>query len=57
MLKGLGRDEVDDVLAERGSNVEIGCEFCGLQYHYDAVDIGALFSGKLAQAGGSGTMQ
>jgi len=56
MLKGLGRDEVEDVLAERG-NVEIGCEFCGLQYHFDAVDVGQIFAQDLAQAGGSGTVQ
>jgi len=56
MLKGLGREEVDSVLAERG-DVEIGCEFCGLQYHFDPVDVGALFSADLAQATGSGTVQ
>ncbi|PND36506.1 redox-regulated molecular chaperone Hsp33 [Paucibacter aquatile] len=56
MLKGLGRDEVEEVLAERG-DVEIGCEFCGLQYHFDAVDVGQLFAQELAQAGGSGTVQ
>jgi molecular chaperone Hsp33 len=56
MLKGLGREEVDSVLAERG-NVEIGCEFCGLQYHYDSVDVGQLFSGSLAQVGGSDSVQ
>jgi molecular chaperone Hsp33 len=44
MLKGLGRAEVDDIVAER-INVEIGCEFCGRQYHFDAVDVGELFSG------------
>ncbi|MBV8379245.1 MAG: Hsp33 family molecular chaperone HslO [Paucibacter sp.] len=42
MLKGLGREEVDSVLAERG-DVEIGCEFCGLKYEFDAVDVAALF--------------
>ena len=31
MLVGLGREEVDSVLAERGE-VEIGCQFCGAQY-------------------------
>ena len=56
MLKGLGREEVDSILAER-DDVEIGCEFCGLQYHFDPVDVGQLFSGSLAQAGGSGTVQ
>jgi len=56
MLKGLGREEIDSVLAERG-NVEIGCEFCGLQYHYDAVDVGELFAADLSQAPGSSTVQ
>ncbi len=56
MLKGLGREEVDSVLAERG-DVEIGCEFCGLQYHFDAVDVAQLFSGSLAQVGGSDSVQ
>jgi molecular chaperone Hsp33 len=43
MLKGLGREEVDGILAERG-DVEIGCDFCGLQYRFDAVDVGELFT-------------
>ncbi|MEJ6004201.1 Hsp33 family molecular chaperone HslO [Paucibacter sp. AS339] len=56
MLKGLGREEVDSVLAERG-DVEIGCEFCGQQYRYDAVDVGQLFAAHHTQVGGSGTVQ
>jgi molecular chaperone Hsp33 len=52
MLKGLGREEVDGIVAER-HQVEIGCEFCGQQYHFDAVDVGELFSG-LAPATPSG---
>jgi len=56
MLKGLGREEVDSVVAERG-DVEIGCEFCGLKYHFDSVDVGELFSDSLAQAGGSDAVQ
>ena len=43
MLRGLGREEVDDIVRERG-DVEIGCDFCGLQYHFDAVDVGELFT-------------
>jgi molecular chaperone Hsp33 len=42
MLRGLGREEIDGILAERG-DVEIGCDFCGLHYHFDAVDVGELF--------------
>ncbi|MCR5864250.1 MAG: Hsp33 family molecular chaperone HslO [Aquincola tertiaricarbonis] len=44
MLKGLGREEIDSILEERGTDVEIGCEFCGLQYHFDRVDVGGLFT-------------
>ena len=43
MLKGLGRHEVDSVLAEQG-RVEIACDFCGTKYHFDAVDVGELFT-------------
>jgi molecular chaperone Hsp33 len=42
MLRGLGREEVDGILAERGE-VEIGCDFCGLHYHFDVIDVGELF--------------
>ena len=44
MIVSLGRDEVESILAER-SDVEVGCEFCGLQYRFDPVDVAALFLG------------
>lgn len=53
MLVGLGREEVDSILAERG-HVEIGCDFCGLQYSFDAVDVGGLFATGQAQQTGAG---
>ncbi len=43
MLRGLGREESDSILAERGE-IEVGCEFCGLQYRFDAVDVGEMFT-------------
>ena len=43
MLKSLGRDEIDGIVAERGG-VEVACEFCGQQYRFDAVDVGELFT-------------
>ena len=43
MLRGLGREESDSLIAERGE-VEVGCDFCGLQYRFDAVDVGELFT-------------
>jgi molecular chaperone Hsp33 len=43
MLRGLGVEEVNGIVAERGE-VEIGCDFCGTQYRFDAVDVGAMFA-------------
>ena len=43
LLRGLGREESDSLIAERGQ-VEVGCEFCGLQYRFDAVDAAGLFT-------------
>jgi molecular chaperone Hsp33 len=56
MLRGLGREEVDSILAERGS-VEIGCEFCGLKYHFDPIDVSGVFTPQADQAPGSATVQ
>ena len=52
MLLGLGADEVHGIVAEQG-RVEIGCEFCGIKYHFDAVDVGGLFTPAGTQAPGS----
>jgi molecular chaperone Hsp33 len=52
MLQGLGRDEVEGIITERGM-VEIGCDFCGTQYRFDAVDVGELFAPAAARAPGS----
>jgi molecular chaperone Hsp33 len=43
MLASLGRAEIETLVAERGL-VEIGCDFCGTQYRFDAVDVGELFT-------------
>ncbi len=52
MLQSLGRDEVASVLEERGE-VEISCDFCGLRYRFDAVDVGEMFAARVDQAPGS----
>jgi molecular chaperone Hsp33 len=54
MLRGLGREEADSVLAERG-DIEIGCDFCGRHYRFDAVDVGILFAAGNDQPGGAST--
>jgi molecular chaperone Hsp33 len=56
MLRGLGADEVQGILAER-DEVEIGCEFCGLQYRFDRVDVGELFTPERDQPPGSAALQ
>jgi molecular chaperone Hsp33 len=43
MLRSLGREESVSLIEERGL-VEVGCEFCGLKYHFDAVDVGEMFT-------------
>lgn len=50
MLKNLGREESESILAER-EDIEIGCDFCGTQYHFDAVDVGEMFAPPLSQPG------
>ena len=55
MLRSLGRAEVDSVVAEQG-RVEVGCDFCGAKYHFDAVDVGELFTPVRDQPPGSSTL-
>ncbi len=43
MLQSLGREESDSLIVERGL-VEVGCDFCGIQYRFDAVDVGEMFT-------------
>jgi molecular chaperone Hsp33 len=56
MLRNLGQAEVDSILAERG-NVEVGCDFCGAQYRFDAVDAKALFVAGVDHPPGTGVVQ
>lgn len=42
MLLGLGFDEAHSILQERG-DIEVGCDFCGTQYRFDAVDVARMF--------------
>ena len=43
MLRGLGYDEVRDILEEQG-RVSVSCEFCRQEYVYDAVDVERMFA-------------
>ncbi|MET0335434.1 MAG: Hsp33 family molecular chaperone HslO [Rhizobacter sp.] len=55
MLKTLGREEIDGIVVEQG-RVEIACDFCGVKYHFDVVDVGELFTPQGRQAPGSSTL-
>ncbi|HET8705218.1 MAG TPA: Hsp33 family molecular chaperone HslO, partial [Pseudomonadales bacterium] len=42
MLKNIGKEEVESILADHGA-VEINCEFCGASYRFDSIDVSMLF--------------
>ena len=52
MLKSLGRDEVQSIIAEQGQ-VEVGCDFCGAQYRFDPVDAATVFLQAASQPPGT----
>jgi molecular chaperone Hsp33 len=52
MLRSLGHEEVESILAEQGQ-VEVGCEFCGAQYRFDPVDAAQVFVQPAQQPPGS----
>ena len=56
MIRSLGREEADGIVAERGE-IEVGCDFCGKQYHFDAVDSAQLFAAPGSQPPGTPTVQ
>lgn len=56
MLQGLGRAEIDGLIEERGA-AEVGCEFCGAQYRFDAVDVGEVFTAPRDQPPVSNAVQ
>ncbi len=56
MLQGLGRDEAEAILREQGQ-IEVGCDFCGQQERFDAVDVGRLFTPAAQQSPQPGSVQ
>lgn len=56
MLRTLGRDESEGLIAERGL-VEVACDFCGATYRYDAVDVGEMFTPQRDQPPPPGAVQ
>jgi molecular chaperone Hsp33 len=56
MIRGLGMEEAESILAERG-DIEVGCDFCGKQYRFDAVDAAQIFTSPGDQLPASPTVQ
>jgi molecular chaperone Hsp33 len=56
MLTSLGEEEVDSIVAERG-RIEVGCDFCGQQYQFDAIDAARLFTDVQKQPPSSSSVQ
>jgi molecular chaperone Hsp33 len=56
MIKGLGQEEADSIIAERGE-IDVTCDFCGLHYRFDAVDSAQLFTAPGDRPPASSTMQ
>lgn len=56
MIRGLGREEADSILAER-KEIEVTCDFCGLKYRFDAVDAARIFLASSDQPPVSSSVQ
>ena len=56
MIVGLGREEAQSILAER-ADIEVACEFCGVQYRFDPVDAALLFTAPHQNLDGLRTAQ
>jgi molecular chaperone Hsp33 len=56
MIRGLGQEEAKGIVAERGA-IDVGCDFCGQQYRFDAVDAAQLFTEPGAQPPVAPTVQ
>ncbi len=51
MLLALGEEEMRQTVAEQGQ-VDVTCEFCGRNYHFDAIEINSLFTAAKAEESG-----
>ena len=56
MIRSLGREEADSILEDHGE-IDVGCDFCGQQYRFDAVDAARIFTDPGDQPPVSPTVQ
>ncbi|MDB5911536.1 MAG: chaperone protein family-like protein [Ramlibacter sp.] len=56
MIRGLGQEEADSIVAERGE-IDVTCDFCGQHYRFDAVDAAQVFAPPGDQPPATSTVQ
>jgi molecular chaperone Hsp33 len=56
MIRGLGQEEADSILAERGE-IDVTCDFCGQHYRFDPVDAAQIFTAPGDRPPTSSTVQ
>ena len=56
MIRGLGQEEADSILAEHGE-IDVTCDFCGQHYRFDPVDAAQVFTAPGDRPPASSTMQ
>ena len=56
MIQKLGEPEATDIIAELGA-ITVDCEFCGEQYHFDAIDAAQIFKASGEQPPSSEVVQ
>lgn len=49
VLRGLGREELDDIVESQGE-IEVSCEFCNQQYRFDRLDVARLLASELPES-------
>lgn len=54
-LLSLGKSELDGILQER-DKIEVDCQFCGAQYHFDKIDIDQLLTNAMVNDSDSPTL-
>ena len=48
-LISLGKQELDDIIEEIGS-IDVTCEFCRREYHFDRIDVATMFDDRIIAA-------
>jgi molecular chaperone Hsp33 len=56
MIQSLGAEEAQSIITERDI-IEVGCDFCGAQYRFDAVDAAEIFAAPQDHLAGPDTLQ